>query len=45
MKHGITEYNRENAKTKNGIAAFLYAIMGRDVEEANRDQSFNKYRR
>lgn len=45
MKHGIAEYNRENAKTENGIAAFLYAIMERDVEEANRDQSFNKCRR
>ena len=42
MKHGIAEYNGENAKTKNGIAAYLYAIMERDVEEANRDQSFNK---
>lgn len=45
MKHGIAEYNRENAKTENGIAAFLYAMMEMAVEEANRDQSFNKCRR
>ena len=45
MKHGIAEYNGENAKTENGIAAFLYAIMEMAVEEANRDQSFNKCRR